>query len=172
MNKVNVKLEEPIARKHFKRQSQDLSNQQQIDSSVTPIITLQNQVGNGAVQRLLAQRSGDGPTELDDDTATRINSARGGGQSLDSGVQTKMGEAMGSDFSGVRVHTGSESNQLNEQLGAKAFTTGNDVFFRDGEYSPNSGSGQELIAHELTHVVQQGSGAVPSSGKMAVNAAG
>ena len=125
------------------------------------LTTLQNQVGNRSVQRLLAQRSGDGPTELDDSTATRINSARGGGQSLDTTVQQKMGDAMGSDFSGVRVHTGSESHQLNEQLGAKAFTTGQDVFFRDGEYNPTSSGGQELIAHELTHVVQQGSGGRP-----------
>jgi len=142
-------------------------------SKLSPIVKLQNQVGNAAVQRLLAQRSGDGPTELDDETANRINSARGGGQSLDGDVQTKMGDAMGSDFSGVRVHTGSESNELNQQLGARAFTTGQDVFFGDGEYSPSSSSGQELIAHELTHVVQQSSGAVPSSGGgMQVNAPG
>ena len=142
-------------------------------SVVQPSFTaLQSHIGNAAVQRLLAQRTGDGPTELDGTTADRINLARGGGQTLDTTIQQKMGEAMGSDFSGVRVHTGSESHQLNEQLGAKAFTTGTDVFFREGAYNPQSGSGQELIAHELTHVVQQGSGAVPSNGKMAVNAPG
>ena len=151
--------------------AQRLGSQEPIGQQ-SPITTLQNQVGNAAVQRLLAQRSGNGSTELDDDTASRINSARGGGQSLDTTVRQKMGGAMGTDFSGVRVHTGNESNQLNEQLGAKAFTTGSDLFFRDGEYNPHSSSGQELIAHELTHVVQQGSGAVPSRGKMAVNAPG
>ena len=134
---------------------------------------VRSHLSNRAVQRLLAQRDGHAPTELDDTTATRINSARGGGQSLDTTIQQKMGDAMGSDFSRVRVHTGSESNQLNEQLGAKAFTTGSDVFFRDGEYSPGSSSGQALLAHELTHVVQQGSGAVGGNGgKMAVNAPG
>ena len=80
---------------------------------------------------------------------------------------------MGADFSGVRVHTGGEAHQLNEQLSAKAFTTGNDIFFRGGEYNPQSGSGQELLAHELTHVVQQSSGAVGGgSGAMRVNAPG
>ncbi|HRW06065.1 MAG TPA: DUF4157 domain-containing protein [Caldilineaceae bacterium] len=134
--------------------------------------TLQNQVGNAAVQRLLAQRSGgDGAFDLDDATTSRINGARGGGQALDSTVQTQMSQSMGTDFSGVRVHTGSESHELNEQLGAKAFTTGQDIFFRDGEYSPGSSGGQELIAHELTHVVQQGSGAVGAGGEaMRVNA--
>ncbi len=131
---------------------------------------LQQQVGNRAVQRLLAQRSSDGGFDLDDDTAGRINSQRGGGQALDAGVQTKMGEATGHDFSGVKVHTDAESHTLNEQLGARAFTTGQDVFFRSGEYNPGSSGGQELLAHELTHVVQQGTGRVPGGGgKMTVN---
>lgn len=134
---------------------------------------LQQQVGNRAVQRLLAQRSGEGAFDLDDQTAGRINAARGGGQTLDASVQTKMGEATGHDFSGVRVHTGPESHTLNEQLGAKAFTTGQDVFFRDGAYDPGSSGGQELLAHELTHVVQQSSGAVGGGGAgMQVNAPG
>ncbi|MEZ4683781.1 MAG: DUF4157 domain-containing protein [Caldilineaceae bacterium] len=139
-----------------------------------PLTTLQNHVGNAAVQRLLAQRSGgDGAFDLDDTTASRINASRGNGQALDSTVQTQMGQSMGTDFSGVRVHTGSESHELNQELGAKAFTTGQDIFFRDGEYNPGSSSGQELIAHELTHVVQQSTGAVGSGGgAMRVNAPG
>ena len=130
--------------------------------------------GNAAIQRLLAQRSsGDGAFDLDEATASRINNARGGGQTLDSSIQTKMGESMGADFSGVRVHTGGESHQLNEQLNAKAFTTGSDIFFREGAYSPQSSGGQELLAHELTHVVQQSTGAVGGGGSgMTVNAPG
>lgn len=138
---------------------------------------LPNHLGNRAIQRLLAQRAGDGAFDLDDATASRINRARSGGQALDGAVQTQMSESMGADFSGVRVHTGSEAHQLNEQLSAKAFTTGSDIFFRDGAYSPGSSGGQELIAHELTHVVQQGSGtvsggAVGEGGAMRVNAPG
>ena len=131
-------------------------------------------LGNAAIQRLLAQRSGgDGAFDLDEQTASRINSARGGGQALDGAVQTQMIQSMGTDFSGVRVHTSSESHALNEQLSAKAFTTGNDIFFRGGEYNPQSSGGQELIAHELTHVVQQSSGAVGGGGgAMRVNAPG
>lgn len=134
---------------------------------------LQQLVGNRAVQRLLAQRSGEGPVELDDETAGQINQARGGGQSLDSAVQQQMGEAMGHDFSDVRVHTSPESDDLNRQLSAKAFATGQDVFFREGTYDPHSSDGQELIAHELTHVVQQGTGAVgDAGGRMTVNPPG
>lgn len=143
-------------------------------SAEIPILTLQHHLGNAAVQRLLAQRSGgDNAFDLDDATAGRINSARGRGQSLDASMQKKMGESMGADFSSVRVHTGGEAHQLNEQLNAKAFTTGNDIFFRSGAYSPQSSGGQELLAHELTHVVQQSAGEVGGGGStMRVNAPG
>jgi hypothetical protein len=74
-----------------------------------------------------------------------------------------MGKAMGADFSGVRVHTDSQSDELNQSIQAKAFTTGQDVFFRRGAYDPGSRGGQELIAHELTHVVQQNKDVVQRS---------
>ena len=94
--------------------------------------------------------------EASADLTSAINSARGNGQALDPGLQAQMGQAMGADFSRVRVHTDSQSDRLNQSIQAKAFTTGQDVFFRQGEYQPGSRGGQELIAHELTHVVQQG----------------
>ncbi len=103
------------------------------------------------IQRREAIASGDASTNLE----SAINRARGGGQPLDVGLQQSMGQGMGADFSGVRVHTDATSDQLNQSIQAKAFTTGQDVFFRQGAYEPGSRGGQELIAHELTHVVQQ-----------------
>lgn len=133
------------------------------------LITSSGQIG----QDLAAQRQGDGPFELDDDTAQQINRERSGGQPLDGQAQAKLGGAMGQDFSGVKVHTSPTADQLNRQLGATAFTTGQDIFFRQGAYAPQSSSGQELLAHELTHVVQQSSGAVGATGSgMTVNAPG
>ena len=136
------------------------------------LTSLQQQVGNRAVQRWIAQRrSGEGAYELDDDTAGRINSLRGGGQALDASVQTQMSAATGGDYSGVRVHTSGEAHELNEQVNAEAFTTGSDIFFRAGAYQPNTSSGQELLAHELSHVDQQRAGRVGGGGgKMTVNA--
>jgi hypothetical protein len=147
---------------------------QQPEQGAASLLHLQQQVGNRAVQRLLAQRSGgDGAFELDEATTGRINQARGGGQPLDGAVQKQMSEGMGHDFSGVRVHTSNEANDLNQQLSAKAFTTGQDIFFKAGEYDPGSSGGRELIAHELTHVVQQSSGLVGGSGdRMTVNPPG
>ncbi|NET09642.1 MAG: DUF4157 domain-containing protein [Symploca sp. SIO2B6] len=104
------------------------------------------------------QRVGAEGGAVSDEFEQELNSARGGGQALAPELQAQMGQAMGADFSGVRIHTDGRSNALNESVGARAFTTGQDVFFKRGEYQPGSRGGQELIAHELTHVVQQKSG--------------
>jgi hypothetical protein len=99
-----------------------------------------------------------GGGEASTDLESAINSARGGGQLLDEGLQRSIGQAMGADFSKVKVHTDTRADQLNQSIQARAFTTGQDVFFRQGEYNPGSRGGQELLAHELTHVVQQNGG--------------
>ena len=170
-NKNRVKAPVPAEQKLKAKEKSRLDTPVRESQSAAQVISnLQSQVGNRAVQRMLVQRSGDSAFELDDDTAGRINQQRGAGQALDTGVQRQMGGAMGHDFSGVRVHTSGEAHQLNEQVGAVAFTTGSDIFFREGAYNPGSSGGQELLAHELTHVVQQSSGAVPGSDKMTVNA--
>jgi hypothetical protein len=103
----------------------------------------------------LVQRVGAEGGAVSDDFEQQLQSAKGSGQSLDAGLQSQMGQAMGADFSGVKVHTDSQSDQLNQSIQSKAFTTGQDVFFSQGTYNPSSKDGQELIAHELTHVVQQ-----------------
>ncbi len=125
------------------------------------ILRMQRTHGNQAVRRMLArvQRSflADGGP-LNAGVSDEINRKRGSGGSLDSTVQAEMGQKMGHNFSDVSVHTDSQSDSLNKQLGAKAFTTGKDVFFSEGAYQPNSDSGKQLLAHELTHVVHQGGG--------------
>ncbi len=94
------------------------------------------------------------------DLEASINQARGGGQPLAKNIREPMEQGFGADFSRVKVHTDTQSDQLNRSIQAKAFTTGQDVFFRQGAYEPGSRGGQELLAHELTHVVQQNGGAV------------
>ncbi len=120
------------------------------------LLRLQRQYGNRFLQRILAvSRQADEGGEAPPEVERAIHSKRGGGQALDSGVRGRMESALGADFRSVRVHTDSESDSLNRSLNARAFTTGSDVFFRQGAYSPGSSTGRELLAHELTHVVQQ-----------------
>ena len=101
------------------------------------------------------QKKGKEGSSVPTKVASEIQHAKGQGQALEPHLQQRMGKAMGADFSGVRVHTDAQSDQLNDQIQAKAFTTGQDVFFKQGAYQPGSRDGQTLIAHELTHVVQQ-----------------
>jgi hypothetical protein len=88
---------------------------------------------------------------VSDATASRINAMRGGGSSLDQGARAEMEAGLGDSLADVRVHTGAESQQLNRSLGARAFTTGSDIFFGEGASPADKG----LLGHELTHVVQQ-----------------
>ncbi len=141
-------------------------NQPLTDNSVT---RMQQTVGNTAVQRIIAQRSGEGQAEVDDEIANNIHSQRSGGHNLDEDIAAKAGSVMGQDFSNVRVHTDSHADTLSRQLNAKAFTTGNDIFFQQGAYNPSSSEGQHLISHELTHVVQQGASVPSIQGKLTVN---
>ncbi len=154
-----------------------------------PLISLQRQLGNAHIARMLAQREA-APEEEDelqlsrdpavqreaapeeedelqlsraapevgpeggpvsDRTASRINAMRGGGSGLDADARSAMEHNLGESFADVRVHTGPEAHQLNRSLGARAFTTGNDIFFGEGA----SPSDRGLLAHELTHVAQQ-----------------
>lgn len=93
--------------------------------------------------------------DLSTDLESAISSARGGGQPLDARLQQSMEQMMGADFDGVKVHKDILSEQLNISIKSRAFTIGKDVFFRQGMYDPGSRAGKTLIAHELTHVMQQ-----------------
>jgi hypothetical protein len=89
-----------------------------------------------------------------------IAQARSGGQGIPAHIRAPLEQTLGADFRGVRVHTDSRADQLTQSLQARAFTTGHDIFFRRGEYTPGSAEGQPLLAHELTHVAQQRGDAV------------
>lgn len=86
-----------------------------------------------------------------------INAARSGGQVMPDAMRKPMESAFGSSFGDVKVHTGGSSDQLNEAVSAKAFTVGTDIFVKGGMPANNT-EGQRLMAHELTHVVQQRGG--------------
>ena len=85
----------------------------------------------------------------------QLNSSKGGGSPLPDNTRASMESAMGADFSNVRVHTGSHAVQMSQDLNAQAFTHGSDVYFNAGKYNPSGTEGGRLLAHELTHTVQQ-----------------
>ncbi|MBN2635898.1 MAG: DUF4157 domain-containing protein [Prolixibacteraceae bacterium] len=103
---------------------------------------------------------------VDYDTSVEqfIQDKKGSGKPLDPNIKSEMEQGFGADFSGVKIHNDNESAQANQKIGAHAFTTGNDIFFNDGKYRPNSESGKKLIAHELTHTLQQGASSKVQNG--------
>ena len=133
--------------------------------TTTPEAGLPSQMGNRAFTSMIQRATkaqGAGP--LDPEIAERIKAEKGGGRPLDDGTKADMEGHLGTDLSGVRVHTGSSADHLNRSVQAEAFTTGNDVFFKAGKFAPDTSDGRGLLAHELTHVVQQGSGQVNGGG--------
>lgn len=89
------------------------------------------------------------------DLERRLGESRGSGQTLPEATRSSMESAFGADFGGVRVHTDGEAVQMNRELSAQAFTHGSDIYFNAGKYEPGSAAGKGLLAHELTHVMQQ-----------------
>ncbi|MFN9954029.1 MAG: DUF4157 domain-containing protein, partial [bacterium] len=90
--------------------------------------------------------------------AAEVRVGGGGGSPLSMQVRGQMEASFGVDFSGVRVHAGADAAAMAASVDAKAFTHGQDIFFAKGQFAPGSTPGKELLAHELTHVVQQGGG--------------
>lgn len=147
-----------VERSHTHRRDADEASATQHDRGLDLASRLGNehvtQVVRGGVQRAGAT----GAQELDESVARAIEERKGRGQPLDEGVRDEMEGALGHDLSDVRVHTGADAHDLSDAVSARAFTTGNDVFFKQGTYDPGSSSGKQLLAHELTHVVQQREG--------------
>lgn len=138
----------------------DAASRQAVDSGLTTgltpagVLNLQRSVGNAGVQRL-----------LEDEERSPVHDVVGSGTGspLESGTRTMMEERLGHDFSDVRIHTGPKADESARSINAVAYTVGSDVVFSSGHYSPDTPTGQRVLAHELTHVVQQETGPVDGS---------
>jgi len=111
--------------------------------------------GNAVAQPVQAKSRGAGTATSGSGLDAGIASASGSGAPLANQTRNRMEEAFDADFSSVRVHTSSASAEMCDEIGARAFTYGTDIHFNAGEYAPSTEHGTRLLAHELTHVVQQ-----------------
>ena len=116
------------------------------------VVHLQQMAGNASVSRLIA----------DDEGPDKVRSVigSGGGEQLDATTAQSMRQRFGQDFSDVRIHRDAAASDSAKAVNAHAYTVGSHIVFQEGRYDPASESGQRTLAHELTHVVQQRSGAV------------
>lgn len=111
---------------------------------------------DGKPSVMAKESSSHGAQDGGDQLARQLKDQRGDGSPLPREVRKEMGNSIGADFSDVRIHTGEKAAELSNEIGAQAFTHGNDVYFNSGKYDTDSSAGKHLLAHELTHVVQQG----------------
>ena len=116
---------------------------------------LQRKEGNKLQAHSLIQRASSKGEQVGLNLEQSLAQARGNGSSLEGGVRGRMERSFGVDFGSVRIHSDAQADRLNRSIQARAFTSGQDIFLRQGEYRPASSEGQRLLAHELTHVVQQ-----------------
>jgi hypothetical protein len=121
-----------------------------------PLVQLQAEEEEEVQTKPLVQRRADGGFQAGGALEERLTALSGGGSPLPGDVRAYMEPRFGSDFGDVRVHADGESEELNRHLGAQAFTHGQDVYFGAGRFQPDSNAGKQLLAHELTHTLQQG----------------
>lgn len=141
-------------------------SQHTVQSQVNPE---ENEVDGQDKAELIQRKSL--PTSLagGSDTSSRFRSLCGGGQPLARSTRSFMESRFGQDFSGVRVHTDARAAESARALHASAYTIGRDVVFGYGRYAPCTKEGQHLLAHELTHVVQQRAGSAMVQRKVNVD---
>lgn len=101
------------------------------------------------------QASGEGAFTASPNVEAGIKQMQGGGQLLPESVRAYFEPRFGHDFSAVRIHTGAHAAKTAQSIHARAYTVGRDVAFGAGQYSPETSGGKRLLAHELTHVIQQ-----------------
>ena len=132
-------------------------NNQQEQEAKRVADNVANNSGSNFIQHKLNASAGEHNSieSVSPSIADTILSSQGKGMNLDYSTNSFMSSRFGADFSNVKIHNGSQSTQLNEQLNAKAFTVGNNIYFNEGKYAPTSEAGKHLLAHELTHTVQQ-----------------
>ncbi len=102
------------------------------------------------------QASSPAKPDVSQETERGVQRLKGSGQPLPKTDREFFESRMNADFGDVRVHTGDNAQSTSEELNARAYTVGSDVAFNRGEYNPGTGEGRRLLAHELTHVIQQG----------------
>lgn len=116
----------------------------------------EEQVSRKPLTSFIQKKGSESGTVASEAITSQIQATRGGGSSLPENTKSFMESRFGTDFSDVRIHSGDYAVQLSRELNAQAFTMGSDIYFNADKFAPESPEGKRLLAHELTHTVQQG----------------
>lgn len=162
---VVMRMPEPRLQRQVEPEEEEETLQTKpLASEITPLVQRQVELEGGEEEELIQAKDASGQTlHVSPIVQTQIHSLRGGGQRLSSSLRNFFEPRFGHDFSQVRVHTDAKAAESARAVNARAFTIGRDVVFGAGEYSSESLAERKLLAHELTHVLQQ----IYSSGQSA-----
>jgi hypothetical protein len=159
--KLQRQPEEKLQKKEEEKIQKAVMPEEKIQKAAMPEEKLQKkedekiQKAPAAEEKLQRKDSASAPT-VSSGIQSAIQNKTTGGQPLPSDIRDYMEPRFNADFSNVRVHSDPESASLSSQLSARAFTHKNHIFFSRGQYQPGGSEGKQLLAHELTHTIQQG----------------
>lgn len=148
-----MRMSEPqIQRQPEEEEEEELIQTKSVFGQITSLVQKQVEEEEEELQaKYLSGRI----SEVTPNLEKRVNAIKGGGQPLPESVRAFSEPRFGYDFSKVRIYTDSQASEVARLLNARAFTLGRDIVFGTGQYSPDTTEGKRLLAHELTHVVQQ-----------------
>lgn len=149
--KEEEEKEEPVQTKLEAHSLQKQAEEEEEEVQGKPLLQKQEEEKEEPVQA----KGGTG-SDVSAGFKSQLTSTRGSGQPLPDTTKSSMESGFGRDFGNVRVHTGGNAVQMSKEVGAQAFTHGSDIYFNEGKYDTGSTQGKRLLAHELTHTIQQG----------------
>ena len=149
--KVQKKEEDKIQKATLPEEKVQKKEEEKIQKAALPEEKVQKKE-----EEKLQRDGGNGSPAVAADTQSSIRGKTSGGQPLSTEARSYMEPRFNADFSNVRIHSDPESAGLSNQLSARAFTYQNHVFFSRDQYQPGTSEGKQLLAHELTHTIQQG----------------
>jgi hypothetical protein len=168
---IQGKLESSLLQKQVELEEEEKIQTKSIVEEISPLVQrqeeeeepLQGKLETSSLQKqveeeeepIQAKSNSSNTAEVSSSVESNISSLKGGGQPLSKSTREYFEPKFGYNFGDVRVHNDSKASEVAGSINAKAFTSGKDVVFRGEEYSPETDSGKRLLAHELTHVVQQ-----------------
>jgi len=153
-----MRMPEPGVRRQL--EEEEMLQAKPLAEEITPLVQRQAEPEEEEEEMLQAKNSEDATPEVTNDLESQINAIHGGGRPLAESERAYFEPRFGHDFSQVRMHTDALAAESARAINAQAFTMGQDVVFGAGQYAPESSTGQRLMAHELTHVIQQGGAAM------------
>ena len=158
VQKKEMKEEEPVQKKEEEEKVQKKEEEEPVQAKCDDCekVDKVQKKGKEEEEKPVQTKSNASQSETQNNNVEgKLSDSKGSGNAMDKNTKQEMESGFGSDFSNVRVHTDSNAIQMSQEMGAQAFTHGNDVYFNKGKYNPDSKEGKHLLAHELTHTIQQ-----------------